>query len=207
MKPVVALFVDPGGIYKALLGSDYCWGPDRDARLYAGPYPVVAHPPCQLWTNMAAVNWKRYRRQLPAWYPGGTDEECFEAALFAVRMWGGVLEHPAYSRAWERFGLLRPTGRKREPSSWSSEGHGSTEWVSRVWQSAYDHKAAKETWLLCCTPRRPFPLAWNYVEGTHQIGWFDRNKPTLGKKEASATPEPFARTLIRLAGNSSFLAP
>jgi hypothetical protein len=28
---------------------------------------------------------------------------------------------------------------------------------------------------------------------------FDRNKPTVGKREASATPEDFARELIRLA--------
>ena len=35
--------------------------------------------------------------------------------------------------------------------------------------------------------------------GTHQVGWFDSIKPTLGKKEASRTPEAFAAWLIELA--------
>ena len=60
---VAALFVDASshGIYPRLLGTQ-CWGEAQDARIYRGPDPVVAHPPCQLWVNMAAVNWKRYRK-------------------------------------------------------------------------------------------------------------------------------------------------
>jgi hypothetical protein len=203
----VALFVDPLGVYPRLLGGERCWGKGEDARLYAGPSPVVAHPPCNLWVNMAAANWWRglgegKGRPYPAWYTGGSDGGCFEAALFAIRMWGGVLEHPARSWAWKHFNLLPPLPR----GGWSSEGHGATEWVAEVWQSAYGHPCAKATWLLVSWPHScpPAELDWRRVPGTHQVGWFDRKKPTVSKREASATPEPFARALIELAANASF---
>ena len=198
---VAALFVDPAGVYPALLPGRLWWGENRDARLYAGPHPVVAHPPCHLWVNLAAVNWKRYGRQLPAWYPGGDDGGCFAAALAAVRKYGGVLEHPAGSHAWWAYGLTPPTDRTDpRDSQWTTDDCvGMREWTCEVWQSAYGHKARKRTWLLYCGARPPFELDWRREPGTHQCGWFDRNKPTVGKREASATPELFAGELIRLA--------
>lgn len=215
---VAALFVDTSehGIYPKLLGAEACWGEARDARTYAGPHPVVAHPPCQLWVNMAAVNWVRYGRQIPAWYPGGTDGGCFAAALAAVRRWGGVLEHPAGSHAWEQYDLMRPfdlrdtEGRPVAFGAWHHGWWGTDEqliagdggqeyWTCEVWQSAYGHKARKRTWLLYCGRRAPFELRWDRKPGTHQCGWFDRNKPTVSKREASATPRAFAEELIRLA--------
>ncbi len=87
---IAALFVETNGVYFGLPNVDP-WDEKRDARLYAGPHPVVAHPPCQLWTNMAAVNWKRYGRDRPAWYPGGDDGGCFEFALDTIKRVGGVI--------------------------------------------------------------------------------------------------------------------
>jgi hypothetical protein len=199
---VDALFVDPKGIYPELLGAEHCWDEARDARTYAGPGPVVAHPPCQLWVNMAAVNWKRYGRQRPAWYPGGDDGGCFGHALEAVRLWGGVLEHPAGSHAWDKFDLPAVPrvgwhGGGAPRSAWHDADFG--EYVCEVWQSAYGHPARKRTWLLYCGTRPPFELRWDRQPGTHQVGWFDRAKPTLGKRAASATPRAFAEELIRLA--------
>lgn len=205
---VQALFVDtehPEAIYPRLLGPERCWGELRDARGYPGPDPVVAHPPCQLWVNYAAVNWKRYRRQRPAWYPGGTDEGCFESALMSVRTYGGVLEHPASSHAWAAYGLNPPNDTSYP--GWApcsiyghrTDGGWAYSWVCEVWQSAYGHPARKRTWLLYCGKRPPFELNWARNPGTHQVGWFDRNKPTLSKRAASATPPTFAEELMRLA--------
>ena len=194
---VAALFVDPKGVYAGLSGVT-CWGlPDRDAREYAGPWPVIAHPPCNLWVNFAAVNWKRYGKTLPAWYPGGTDGGCFAAALEAVRRWGGVLEHPADSHAWAAHQLAAPpTSGGWVRADWIDGGTG---WACEVYQSAYGHRAQKRTWLYYCGETHPPELDWSQPKGTHQVGWFDRNKPSLGKKAASATPLPFAEALLAMA--------
>ena len=42
---IAALFVHKGGAYFGLPDVDP-WDEARDARLYPGPHPVVAHPPC-----------------------------------------------------------------------------------------------------------------------------------------------------------------
>lgn len=182
---VAVLFCDPRGPYPERVVHWY--DEKRDARTYEGPYPVVAHPPCRLWTNLAAVNYKRYggEHNRP-----GNDDGLFAFALEAIHRWGGVLEHPAFSHAWKRFGLLRPT-----EAGWN-RGRGI--WTCEVWQSAYGHKARKRTWL-AYVGKRPPELDWGRKPGTHQCGWFDRKKPTLGKREASATPAAFADALIALA--------
>lgn len=189
---VTALFVESGGVYFGLHGVDP-WDAVRDARLYAGLDPVVAHPPCQLWVNLAAVNWKRYQRERPAWYEGGSDGGCFSSALASVRAFGGVLEHPAGSHAWRVFGLQKPG------YGWVRACDRPNEWTCEVWQSAYGHRARKRTWLLYVGRLPPPDLIWRREPGTHQVGWFDREKPTLSKKEASRTPLAFRDELLSLA--------
>lgn len=187
---IAALFVETGGAYFGLDGVDP-WDEQRDARQYRGPYPVVAHPPCQLWTNLARVNFKRWggEHNRP-----GNDGGCFHSALQSVREFGGVLEHPMGSWAWKEYGLLRPFG-----IGWKG---GPTEWVCEVWQSAYGHKARKRTWLFCCG-KRPPELCWDRTPGTHQVGHFDKIKPVLSKREASATPPEFRDALILIAQRSN----
>jgi hypothetical protein len=190
-RPVAALFVETGGAYYGLPCVDP-WDIERDARKYDGVDPVVAHPPCFLWVNMAGVNWKRYRREMPAWYPGGTDGDCFTSALASLRRCGGVLEHPAFTHAWRHYGLTAPS-----EHGWNRVAPN--EWTCEVWQSAYGHKARKRTWLYYVGWRAPYDLVWYRTVGTHQVGWFDRIKPTLSKREASATPTVFRDELIQLA--------
>ncbi len=195
---VAALYVEKGGSYCGLDDVDP-WDRERDARLYPGPWPVVAHPPCQLWVNFAALNFKRYggEHNRP-----GADGGCFESALASVRRWGGVLEHPASSNAWATYGLLRPSTRGGWTQSARVDERGVSEWTCEVWQSAYGHRARKRTWLLYVGDVEPFDLSWEQKPGSHQVGWFDRNKPTLGKKAANATPTAFRDALIALARNS-----
>lgn len=185
---IAALYVESKGVYSRLPDVDL-WDVKRDARNYAGPYPVVAHPPCNLWVNLARVNFKRYgkSRHLP-----GNDGGCFAHALSCVRMFGGVLEHPAFSHAWEAFALPRPVS-----VGWTAVNGC---WICEVWQSAYGHKARKRTWLYYVGPD-PDDLLWDREPGEAQVGWFDRKKPTLSKRDAKASPERFARALVSLARN------
>jgi hypothetical protein len=106
---IAALFVARDGEYWDRPDVD-AWDIERDARKYAGPHPVVAHPPCQLWVNFAALNYKRYggEHNKP-----GNDLGCFESALASVRRWGGVLEHPANTNAWKAHGGDEDTARLR----------------------------------------------------------------------------------------------
>ena len=97
MQTVAALYVDVArGPYAAMLGVE-CWGIERDATTYCGPYPVVAHPPCGHWGQMS--HW--CTRPL-------AERELAIAAVAQVRSHGGVLEHPATSRLWAECGLPRP---------------------------------------------------------------------------------------------------
>jgi hypothetical protein len=85
---IAALYVDPHGTYADMPGMDL-WPEARDARLYGGPHPVIAHPPCQRWGRF----WHGSTRK-PHQFTLGDDGGCFEAALNCVRVYGGVLEHP-----------------------------------------------------------------------------------------------------------------
>jgi hypothetical protein len=94
---IAVLYCDPQGVYAGLPGLDL-WGEERDARLYSGPYPVIAHPLCSRWGRYA--EWYGQKK--------GDDAGCFAAALASVRRWGGVIEHPAGSAAWSAFRLPLP---------------------------------------------------------------------------------------------------
>src|ERR1700685_2888635 len=103
---IAALFVAKNGSYVGLDGVD-AWPETRDARLYRGPHPIVAHPPCQRWGKMwfgQPLTVKRTGERKRK----GDDGGCFESALGNVRSHGGVLEHPHGSHAWAHFNLNEP---------------------------------------------------------------------------------------------------
>lgn len=151
MQPIAALYVQTGGSYFGLPGVDP-WDEQRDARQYAGPHPVVAHPPCQRWGKMwkgQPGNIKRGKVE-----KRGDDGGCFAAALDAVRRYGGVIEHPEHSHAWRAFGLTKPL---REGGWIRADDCGG--WTCRVEQGRYGHYAAKPTWLYAVGTDMPI-LRW-----------------------------------------------
>jgi hypothetical protein len=191
---IAALFVDPKGHYAKRSGIDP-WDEKRDARNYRGPHTVVAHPPCEAWSMPAGLREWRYG------YPAGIDGGCFASALQSVRRWGGVLEHPAESKAWAAHGLTAP-----EFGSWQqvTDQYGSY-WVTCVWQVDYGHRARKRTWLLYVGEKAPTPMRWLRLKHEACVsGSRGSRRPINGRQrvwstEAKRTPVEFADALISLA--------
>lgn len=191
MTTIAALFVQHDGVYADLPDVDP-WDEDRDARMYTGPHPVIAHPPCARWCQLAHLV-----ESLHPHLKVGDDGGLFQHALDAVRQWGGVLEHPAYSIAWAHHGLIRPVH-----GQWTKGlfDHG---WTVQVSQAAYGHRARKLTWLYYVGDREPPPLDWSVPEHTARLSWFDDHHSAkvevMGKSERAATPPAFRDMLISLA--------
>ena len=185
---IAALYVETGGVYFGLDDVDP-WDITRDARLYAGPHAVLAHPPCSSWCQLAYINQKRWGRKV------GDDGGTFAHALDCVRRLGGVLEHPAFSYAWPKFGLQRP-----KSGSWQRSSCGG--WVTQVSQSAYGHRARKRTWLYYVGDAPP-ALDWSEPAPTAQISYCANHGnsplPRISKKEASRTPIAFRDVLLSMA--------
>lgn len=132
---IAALFVETNGVYYGLPSVDP-WDYNRDARRYHGTHKVIAHPPCKrwgrYWSGGPSVKVKRLK---------GDDNGCFASALFSVRSFGGVIEHPAHTHAWNWFGLPKPP-----KLGWSyPDGFGGRSIF--VYQGNYGHRASKQTWL------------------------------------------------------------
>lgn len=161
ISDVAALYVDPLGPYPKMVTEWY--DEVRDARTYAGPWPVVAHPPCGPWGALRHMSRRPQDKDL-AW-----------DALAAVWEYGGVLEHPRGSKFWEAAELPRPG----EPADeWGG-------WTLEVEQVRWGHPARKRTWLYIVgttevgeipPPREP----------TH---WISGGRGRVGKK-AKTTPVP-----------------
>lgn len=197
---IAALYVQKGGCYYGLPDVDP-WDEARDARTYAGPHPVVAHPPCQ--------RWGRYWGGAPKTWPRlilGDDGGCFAAALASVRKWGGVLEHPEGSHAWRRFELNLPP----HDGHWiAADWDGG--WTCCVEQGWYGHRARKQTWLYVNGVTPP-PLKWGRApgdfvrldEGFHSTEERKRATKTgacqrLSKNQRAATPLEFRDLLLSIA--------
>lgn len=201
---IAALFVETGGVYFGLPDVDP-WDKTRDARLYAGPWPVVAHPPCE--------RWGRY------WFGGpsvrvrktrGDDGGCFASALSAVRRWGGVLEHPEASSAWRAFGLSAPP----RFGGWVNADFVGG-WTCCVEQGHFGHRSRKATWLYGFGLRDLPSLRWGASEsrlrmdeGFHSAEERRRARSSglrpverLPKRERAATPLEFRDLLIGMARN------
>lgn len=76
-QTVAVLFARRNSIYKTLPGCDV-WDIERDARLWPGGMPVVAHPPCRAWGQL-----RHFARPVPG------ERELAILAVDQVRRWGG----------------------------------------------------------------------------------------------------------------------
>lgn len=107
---IAALFVQTDGTYFGLPDVDP-WDKERDARKYVGPHAVVAHPPCERWSQMNNVNAARWG------YTLGEDDGCFASALAAVRKWGGYWSIRRKAALSQPSGFLARTERGAKPFS------------------------------------------------------------------------------------------
>lgn len=204
---IAALFVDKEGCYAGLAGVDP-WDIERDARYYAGPWPVVAHPPCKRWGRF----WHGSTRR-PHQFELGKDDACFATALAAVRLWGGVLEHPADSQAWSWFGLTRP----QRAGGWAyADFHGG--WTCHVEQGHCGHAARKPTWLYAAgvdlpdlrwgrgTQRlHPIALERHGYEKARRIGMMAMVGGKRKTEIREATPHAFRDVLLAIARTAASL--
>ena len=187
---IAALFVETKGCYQGLPNVDP-WDIHRDAMLYDGPHPVVAHPPCARWCQMAAMVEAVYG------YKKGDDGGTFASALASVRKWGGVLEHPANTAAFAAHGLARPPRR-----GWQRDMCGG--WSCQVSQAAYEHRAQKMTWLYAYGCELP-TLKWGKRDGTAYVSFANYNNgkakvvERMGRRDALSTPHAFRDLLIAMA--------
>jgi hypothetical protein len=167
---VAALFVRKDSIYKEL-GLD-CWGEERKAENYKGPYPVICHPPCQQWGRLrqfAKVN--EYEKNLAF------------IAIDLVRKYGGVLEHPEASKLFD--GKILPLPGQRDKFGFSM----------KICQNWFGHKARKKTYLYIVgiEPKNipAYPISFDLPQV--------QNLRNLSKKYREYTPVKFAKWLKDLA--------
>lgn len=202
MSMIAALYVETDGAYFGIEGVDP-WDEARDARKYAGPWPVVAHPPCQRWGRFWGGNPKQWPR-----LKLGDDNGCFAAALASVREFGGVLEHPEASHAWAAHGLNRPP----KSGGWI-QADFTGGWTCCVEQGHYGHLSRKATWLYAHSVDLPI-LLWGKADGCIRVagaGFHSKAErdaarelgshkhQQLPSKLRNATPTPFRELLLSIA--------
>lgn len=191
---VAVLYVDPRGPYPKLVKHWY--DEERNAEMYAGPHPVVAHPPCGPWGALRHMRVPNRERRTADALVGPT-------AVQVVREFGGVLEQPAGSKLFEAMGLPGPCS--------GADEHGG--FTVEVEQVNWGHPARKRTWLYCVGISRSEVVAGIRfgAEPTHWVsGGRKRSRKGSGgvvppgikvcsAQQRQRTPPAFAQWLIDLA--------
>lgn len=181
---MAVICVSRHSIYKELDGVE-CYDIDRDARSFQGGMPVVAHPPCRLWSAYCSHQAK-----------SDDPEAERELGRFCVRMVrenGGVLEQPAHSRLWQEMGL--PSPMKCRYAAPELLSNSFSEEISQFW---FGDSREKSTWLW-----------FNRIQRHHLPAYPFRLKPQGGdrriwqlmssKNQRERTPKAFAEWLVECA--------
>lgn len=151
----------------------------RDAWTFAGPGPVIAHPPCRLWGRLSQ-------------FSRGTELELFRELLLGfwcvrqVERWGGVVEQPWDSRLFQACAVSQSA-------------------LVDLDQYWFGHPAPKRTWLYFSPPRRlpPMPLRLSPPRGRTPAGRLQGGVETLSRQAREATPPAFAAWLIQAVASPS----
>lgn len=190
---VAALYVERGGPYFTMPDVDP-WDKARDARVYSGLLPVVAHPPCGPWGELRHL----YR---------GDEHDCASLALETVRRCGGVMEHPHKSKFWIHAGVVKPGA--------GFDEHGG--FTVDVDQVAWGHVARKRTRLYFVGVNRDAVIATVRTGGT-PTHWCSGSRNPRRKtgsggiapphikfcsaQQRRRTPPQFARWLVDIAATA-----
>ena len=170
---VAVLYAKRGSVYNDLAVD--VWDEARDARLYPGPFPVVAHPPCRAWGRL------RHMAK-----PAEHERDLALHAVGCVRRYGGVLEHPYASRLWYEARLPRPGELPDEHGGYSL----------LVNQCDWGHRALKATWLyIVGVPPHALPDAPPPGVACAEV-------ERMWRGEREATPVRLATWLIQVANRA-----
>lgn len=168
---VAALYVEARGPYPGLVSDWY--DVRRDARTYEGPFPVVAHPPCEQWGKLSHFS-RSDTRDLAI------------LAVSQVRKFGGVLEHPASSKLWRECGL--PPVDQLYPDAFGGLSY-------LIAQGDYGHRAPKLTWLYAV---RLGPCPFTLPTARDPGGRVE----SLSRYARKATPRQLAEALVTWAATA-----
>lgn len=197
MNTVAALYVlSNSSPYAKIEGVDL-WPERRDARLYPGPWPVIAHPPCGPWSRKwSHACGDRLRAMM----------HLAVCAALQVRRFSGCLEHPAGSRLWDKMSLPRPVPVTGEDPPRDFFGGFSFE-VELGW---FGFPSRKPTWLYFCgiSPAATWAsLPAAHIPPRHDGGTrsdCDRPRSAIDEMSQTArrrTPPAMARWLADLIRN------
>ena len=199
-----ALFVIENGPYYGL-ENIVPWSEKENAFNCKNGAPAIAHPPCKRWGRY----WSGGPSASKKFYKGD-DNGCFAFALWYIRTFGGIIEHPEATHAYDWFGLKRPSfnGGWTDPDIYG----GRTCCVS---QGNYGHKARKITWLYGVNINFK-ELNWDIPKGMMRMELGPRSKEDALVKRAQgvkvnrlsvyerlATPKEFKNLLIELVSSNS----
>ena len=179
------------------------WDELRDARKYRGPHKVIAHPPCERWGRYwgggPMLHGTEKQKLL------GDDDGCFAHALWSVRSFGGVIEHPEASHAFHYYGLPIP----KQAGGWTHPTDKFGGRSSCVAQGNYGHTAQKLTWLYGVGINFK-ELKWGLTPSLTRIdpGFHSKEERArmvntaicrrLSKRQRTITPAPFRDLLISM---------
>ena len=139
---ISVLFAARDSVYKTIPGLDV-WDEERNALNWPGGNPGIFHPPCRLWCMLRRFSSAPESEKELAWW-----------ALAKVRRFGGILEHPAFTKFWDAALL---------PSPGQRDDYGCAISVDQFW---FGHPSRKATWLYICgvddIPAHPIKLAGSY---------------------------------------------